>query len=362
MCDKNGREFPMKRSSPIVILTMLSCLLLCIVLPCPVQAGLLPAYNNIYVHVANDAGTKYNTYQNNTYWINFAGAGRGLNAHHITVDPVAAPYGQATTTTNQSGVFYIKDTGGTGFDNDVILMISANGTIPDNFRIHIRTSGYNWTPDPGNEVKPTMSQINYVNGAVDETFTKADLIYGPQTWKPSGETTPFPIYEGQDMTDSLNTFQIMFVDAYAGDLGLNSGLSGLTDTGALKVEYTIENMPGSVAFNSYAWCRHSNIGEFIIGWTNNLFGGHNGDSGYNVLRGAVANPVALPGQTNAPADPDHDGLYEDLSGNGAATYTDVLLFFKNLEWIQVNEPVSAFDYSGNGAVTYTDIRLLFKEV
>jgi PKD repeat protein len=121
-------------------------------------------------------------------------------------------------------------------------------------------------------------------------------------------------------------------------------------------------MPDSVAFNSYAWCRHSNIGEFIIGWTNNLFGGHNGDSGYYVIRGPIAAPVVLPGQVNPPTDPDHDGLYEDLSGNGAASFSDVILYFKNIDWITANEPVQAFDFSGNGAIAYKDIQMLFKKV
>jgi PKD repeat protein len=75
-----------------------------------------------------------------------------------------------------------------------------------------------------------------------------------------------------------------------------------------------------------------------------------------------AAPIALPGQANPPTDPDHDGLYEDLSGNGAAGFTDVVLFFNNLQWIQNNEPVSAFDFSGNGGIAFKDIELLFYKV
>jgi PKD repeat protein len=347
---------------PGIILIVISCLFLSTVLPFPVQADILPASNYIFVTVANDAGAKYNTYLNDTYNIRFFGAGRGLNAHHITMDPVSAPYGQVTTTNSQSGVFYISDTGGSGIAENIVIMVAVNGTIPDNFRVRIRTSGYNWTPMPGVEEKPPQSAIHYVEGAVDETFTKNDLIYGPQTWKPSGETAPFPIYDGQDMTNTKNTFRFMFVDAYVGQLGTNSGMSGLNNNGAAKVEYTIENMPEFVVFNSYCWMSNAHQGPSVIAWTNNLIGGHNGNSGYSVHRVAAPSPVALPGQANPPTDPDHDGLYEDLSGNGVATYTDVLLFFKNLEWIQVNEPVPAFDYSGNGGITYTDIRLLFNDV
>ena len=80
-------------------------------------------------------------------------------------------------------------------------------------------------------------------------------------------------------------------------------------------------------------------------------------------RAKVAAPVvvALPGQANAPTDPDHDGLYEDIDGSGSAGFSDVVLFFRHLDWIAANEPVAAFDYSGDGEVAFNDIVLLFKK-
>jgi hypothetical protein len=159
---------------PIVIVTVVSCLIMCTVLFCPVQAVILPGYNQIYFTVSNDEGAKYNAHQNNTYYIAFAGPGRGQNANHITAD-VAAPYGQVTTTGNLSGVFYITDTGGSGYGDNEILMVAVNGTIPDNSKLHIRSSGYNWTPKPGLEEKPLAGDINYIDGALNETFTKEDF-------------------------------------------------------------------------------------------------------------------------------------------------------------------------------------------
>jgi PKD repeat protein len=72
--------------------------------------------------------------------------------------------------------------------------------------------------------------------------------------------------------------------------------------------------------------------------------------------------LTIPGQANPPTDPDHDGLYEDIGGDGAAGYADVVLFFKNIEWISAHEPAGAFDFSGNGAIGFQDIVTLFKEV
>jgi PKD repeat protein len=73
-------------------------------------------------------------------------------------------------------------------------------------------------------------------------------------------------------------------------------------------------------------------------------------------------PVVLPGQETAPADPDHDGLYEDLNGSGEAGFSDVVLFFKHIDWILANEPVTAFDFSGNGEIGFQDIVSLFKKI
>lgn len=72
--------------------------------------------------------------------------------------------------------------------------------------------------------------------------------------------------------------------------------------------------------------------------------------------------LPLPGQTNPPTDPDHDGLFEDMNGGGSIGFADVVLFFNNVEWIKANEPVSAFDFSGNGAIGFGDVVLFFNQV
>lgn len=81
-------------------------------------------------------------------------------------------------------------------------------------------------------------------------------------------------------------------------------------------------------------------------------------------RAAVSSPgvIALPGQASAPTDPDHDGRYEDLSGNGRADFSDVVLFFNQIDWIRANEPVAAFDFGGNGNIAFDDIVALYKKI
>ena len=202
-----------------------------------------------------------------------------------------APYGQLTVidspTGSQSGVFYLTDTGGGKYADDCILAIAVNGTVSDDFQLHIRTSGYNWIPAPGEEEPPQASAIRYVDGAVNETFYKSDFIYGPQNWRPSGEITPYPLYSGQDMSDMTNTYRLMFVDTKVGTINL---YGPLTDSGATKVEYTISGLNGYVAFNSYEYLNHSKPGNGVtaISWTN-----RDGSSGY-LVKGTYAGqpPVA----------------------------------------------------------------------
>ncbi len=72
--------------------------------------------------------------------------------------------------------------------------------------------------------------------------------------------------------------------------------------------------------------------------------------------------LPLPGYENPPTDPDSDGLYEDLNGNGRLDFADVVAYFRYLEWIAANEPVDCFDYNGNGRIDFNDLVILFKAV
>jgi len=219
--------------------------------------------------------------------------GGGINALHITTDPTDA-YGQVTTG-EQSGVFYLSETGGRGFFDDMILMIAVNGTIPDNFAVHIRASGYRWTPTPVLNQPPAADAIDYVSGSYEGTITKNDFVYRPQTWKPAGNNAPgnYPIYEGQDMSDTGNTFHMVFVDLNAGIIGENSMIPDMIDSGAMKIEYEFENLDTFAAFNSYGWCNQSNQGQGIS-WTNRV--SDTGSSGYMVLGTGSSGDTAAGGE------------------------------------------------------------------
>jgi PKD repeat protein len=72
--------------------------------------------------------------------------------------------------------------------------------------------------------------------------------------------------------------------------------------------------------------------------------------------------VSLPSFSNPPTDPDGDCLFEDLNANNRKDFNDVVLMFNQMQWIAVNEPVTAFDFNGNGRIDFNDIVKLFGEI
>ena len=226
--------------------------------------GVIPAVNNVYLRVANDGGAYFNDWGNHTSRIKWVGG--GLNSLHITDDSRGSDglfvnYGQITETNDLSGTFYVSTTGGRGYQDDILLLVAVNGTVPDDFRLHITTNGYQWTPNSTPNVPPAPQDITYAASALDEWFTKDDLIYGPQTWRPAAGTE-YQIFPDQDVTDTSNKFYMMLID-------LNAGV--LTEE-TLEVNYEIENMNSLMAFCVYGYAKNLLSGSTVYHnstqWTN----------------------------------------------------------------------------------------------
>ena len=105
--------------------------------------------------------------------------------------------------------------------------------------------------------------------------------------------------------------------------------------------------------------------------------GNTGQNMNNELVDATA-PVAFPQASNLPdlmetdplegselyplpTDPDGDGLYEDLNGNGEIDFVDVIMYFIYMDWISENQPVNLFDYNNNGYIDFSDVIILFQQ-
>ena len=78
--------------------------------------------------------------------------------------------------------------------------------------------------------------------------------------------------------------------------------------------------------------------------------------------GARHEPLPLPGLSLSPTDPDHDGLYEDVNGNGRLDFSDIVVFYKNTAWVAANEPVASFDFNHNGSIGFDDVVGLFGRI
>ena len=78
----------------------------------------------------------------------------------------------------------------------------------------------------------------------------------------------------------------------------------------------------------------------------------------------VTGPPSLGGGSGgaAPTDPDGDGKYEDVNGNGRMDYDDVVLLFEELESDAVQLNVDAFDFNDNGRIDYDDAVDLYEEL
>ncbi len=268
--------------------------------------SVLPNYHDIYIKMSNHENISFNLTHNGTYYLQVINVTNGgFNAIHIANDSTATTnYGGYTFTSNQSGVFYVTDTGGRGYQDDVILMLAVNGTIPDNFVLHLIVSGYNWTPSGVQNAAPSLSSINDYTITLNEIFNKSDFIYGPQNWKPTGANENYPIFLNEDMSDPSNMFSIMFIDLHAGLLGsnYNGGDAQFINNGAVKIEYSFENLYSLAAFNAYAWNWNTSQGQGML-WTNSILPGNTGGpSGYSVIGSSnlsaaftsnVASPMAV---------------------------------------------------------------------
>jgi len=63
-----------------------------------------------------------------------------------------------------------------------------------------------------------------------------------------------------------------------------------------------------------------------------------------------------------PTDPDNDGLYEDINGNGLIDFDDVVEFFQHFDYIEENWPTETVDFNGNGLTDFDDIVELFMQM
>jgi PKD repeat protein len=87
---------------------------------------------------------------------------------------------------------------------------------------------------------------------------------------------------------------------------------------------------------------------------------------FEVKVGNIAKEITLgpkekpfPGYSNSPIDPNHDGLYEDINGNGILDFDDVVAYYNNMNWIEENATATLFDYNKNNLIDFDDVVKLY---
>ncbi|SEQ73759.1 cellulase family glycosylhydrolase [Natrinema salaciae] len=63
-----------------------------------------------------------------------------------------------------------------------------------------------------------------------------------------------------------------------------------------------------------------------------------------------------------PQDPDGDGLYDDVNGDGQTTHADVNAFYENIDADGVQDNPDAFDFDGNGRIGFADVLDLLRRI
>ena len=74
----------------------------------------------------------------------------------------------------------------------------------------------------------------------------------------------------------------------------------------------------------------------------------------------IAPPKLDPQFAGQPIDPDGDGVYEDVNGNGEVNEVDSQALFANLDNPTLDEYGAQFDYNGNGEFNVVDVQFHFK--
>ncbi len=245
-------------------------------------AQVLPNNRHIFINVANTTGVKYNvdgaTYggPSGTYYIKSDGGGLNELGISNTSDPAFPKVDVAVTSngSNPSGTFYLTNTGGRGFDDDIVLLVSVKGPFSPNFSLTMTSRGYSWTPAAAGVYNPSVPTNYAYIGGMSQTFYASDFIYGPQAYKPGPGalgTWSLPLYNGEQPagnTDPAFAEYLMFVDLYAGNMkpGSFPGV-GLINDGAVRVDFQFSGLYDTAAFNGYGWCSAANQGQGIS-WSN----------------------------------------------------------------------------------------------
>jgi hypothetical protein len=116
---------------------------------------------------------------------------------------------------------------------------------------------------------------------------------------------------------------------------------------SFTVNYTVA-VPESASDGSYSFDANGSFNNGTLTWDNTT-----------TMVSVSTGPPSLPGLSDAPKDPDNDGKYEDVNGDGSVNVGDVQALFAGSESSAVQNHIDAFDFNNDGSVNVGDVQALF---
>ena len=223
------------------------------------ENGPFPGTEDVFLKISNDV--RFDNTGNNTYYLP---TNLGTESMHISERYQKSSSNPAVIINNQSGTFYVYETGGAGYIDDVVLMIGVSGDISDDFNIKISSSGYVWEPVAQNSFKSLdfASVATYKNDAISTSFDKSNLLYGPVSLRPA-DAAGLTFYPTQTADEQ---FYIMLVDLDVGTCTVANG--NLINNGCAEIDYEISGVTGEVTFIPYGYRDiPKNDPKQVLGWT-----------------------------------------------------------------------------------------------
>ena len=204
--------------------------------------------------------------------------------------------------------------------NSAILLFDENG---EGYEVTSAT-GASVTVEPAPQ--PATFRVSNLS-PTDVTVTQSDLIDVSATVENTGD---------QAATQSV-AFRVDGTTIASQDVSL---APGETTTVTFEAVDTSELSPGE--------------------YTHGVF--TENDAATATLTVQETGPAPVGDFQNPPTDPDGDGTYEDVNGDGTANVVDVQALFATFEDDSIQDNTDAFDFNGDGTVDVVDVQKLFTEV
>jgi hypothetical protein len=202
--------------------------------------------------------------------------------------------------------------------------------------------------------------------------------------------------DGEIAAGSTNAYDVVVTDvdggvgAFAATVSVDdpsvatvtdASIAAGTDTDAANLSTASVNVTGSSAVLEAALLDTNDDGNVTIGTvvvsataagsvgvtpSVSAIGDESGES-YAVgsTEGASLSVVEIPtvpGGTGLPSDPDADGTYEDITGDGNVTVADVQTLWDSRNSPEITENAEFYDFNGDGSFDVVDVQALFEQV